>query len=369
MTFDTRSLAHWLTSGAIILALLVLGQTVLIPLLFAVVLWSLLNSLAEHLQKLKIPNWLALSMSLVAIVAAFYVIARILGSEAVEMMDRGPEDVAKLQTLVSGWLAFLKLGHSVNVSDLISRADATGLLVQTASSTANFVFYVGMVTVFLGFLLAEQHFLPTKIANLVRDEMSRAEVKEMVHSIADQLQSYIGVCTLLSGIMAATTYVLLAALGIDFAGFWALIMFLLTYIPTIGALGVVLPATMGLVQFGSLEIFFLVTIVLGGMHLFLANVVQTIMLGRSLNLSALGIILSLSFWGLVWGVSGLFLAIPLVAATVIICQHVDGLHWVATAFAGPPPREKHERRPTRRNRTREDPAAGPKKDLRPTDVS
>ncbi len=68
------------------------------------------------------------------------------------------------------------------------------------------------------------------------------------------------------------------------------------------------------------------------------------MLGRSLNLSSLAIVLSLSFWGLIWGVAGLFLAVPMMAAIAIVCQHIDGLNWATAALAGPPSRSKRVRR-------------------------
>lgn len=48
------------------------------------------------------------------------------------------------------------------------------------------------------------------------------------------------------------------------------------------------------------------------------------------------IILSLTFWGLIWGVAGLFQAVPIMAAIAIICAHIDGLQWVTIALAGTP---------------------------------
>ena len=124
----------------------------------------------------------------------------------------------------------------------------------------------------------------------------------------------------------------------DFAGFWALLMFLLTYIPTVGAIGVGLPALMALAQFGELGPALIILIVLGITHFFLTNVVETVMLGRTLNLSPFAIILSLTFWGMVWGIGGLFLAVPLTGAVAIAFRHLDGLEWIAELLAGPPPR-------------------------------
>jgi len=87
-----------------------------------------------------------------------------------------------------------------------------------------------------------------------------------------------------------------------------------------------------------LRLFFVIAATLGALHFVLANIVSTVMLGRTLNLSPLGIILSLSFWGLIWGIAGLFLAVPITGAFAIVCRHIDGLNWVGVALAGPEPR-------------------------------
>jgi predicted PurR-regulated permease PerM len=151
------------------------------------------------------------------------------------------------------------------------------------------------------------------------------------------VQTYLGVCTLASAIMAVITYALLKVMGVDFAGFWALAMFVLTYIPTVGAVGVVLPAAMALAQFGTFGPALIIAIVLFAVHFLLTSVIETLLLGRTLDLSPFAIIVSLTFWGLVWGVGGLFLAVPLTGAIAIICRHVEGLEWFGEVLAGSKP--------------------------------
>jgi len=192
-----------------------------------------------------------------------------------------------------------------------------------------------MVLVYVGFLLAEQRHLPEKLRRLQRNPARRDEAGQVIQAVAHQVQTYLGVCTLLSAVMGFATYLLLLVMHVSFAGFWALVLFLATYIPTIGAVAVLLPATMALLQFGAFGPFLIIAISLGALHFILANVVATIMLGRTLDLSPLALILSLTFWGLIWGVAGLFLAVPITGALAIVCRHVEGLNWVGVALAGP----------------------------------
>ena len=83
-----------------------------------------------------------------------------------------------------------------------------------------------------------------------------------------------------------------------------------------------------------------ILIIVAGAHFVLTDIVEPIALGHSLNLSPFVIILSLTFWGLTWGISGLFLAVPMTGAIGIACRHLEGLGWIADMIAGPPPRSR-----------------------------
>ena len=246
----------------------------------------------------------------------------------------GPAYIARLEALSTRWLEFLRLGPALSLTDVLGRYDIAGLLERTAGSVGGIFFQLILVATYVGFLLSEQRHLPAKFARLSVDGARREEEKAVIRTVAHQVQTYLGVCTLLSAAMAGTTYGVLRLIGVDFAGFWALVMFLLTYIPFIGSVGVLLPSLMALLQFGALTPFLFVAISLGAAHFILTSLVQPVLLGRTLNLSPLAIILSLTFWGLIWGVAGLFLAVPITAAIAIVCEHIDGVQWVAVALAG-----------------------------------
>jgi predicted PurR-regulated permease PerM len=335
MSVDARSLAEWLICAAILLTLLVIGRPLLVPFAFALLLWAILNALTDLLKRLRLPAALAWIFSLLLVAGAFYLVVRIFSDETSAMAAEAPLYFAKLQQLAGQWMHFLRLGQLPALKDVFSASGVADMLGTLAASAGGLVFEVGLIAVYVGFLLAEQRFLPRKLEKLERNELRRDETAKVIRAIANQVQTYLGVCTLLSVVMAGVTFGLMRLLGLHFAGFWALVMFFANYIPSVGGAAVVLPAGSALVQSESLGEFALVGIVLFGVHFVLANIVSTIMLGRTLNMSPLAIILSLSFWGLIWGVAGLFLAVPLTGAFVIICEHVDGLRWFAIMMAGP----------------------------------
>jgi len=338
MGVDSRRLAEWLICVAVLLSLLVVGRPLLVPFAFALLVWAVLNALTDALERLRLPPFLAWATSLVLIVGALYLVARIFVDETTAMAGEAPAYYAKLEHLANDWLKFLRLGPVPALRDLFSASGVAAFLGQAAASAGGLLFQVGLITVYVGFLLAEQPYLSNKLVKLEDNEMRRNETGKVIRAIAHQVQTYLGVCTFLSVAMALVTYVLLVLLGVHFAGFWALIMFFANYIPTVGGAAVIAPALSALLQTESLGQFLIVGALLGGVHFVLANIVSTVMLGRTLNMSPLAIILALSFWGLIWGVSGLFLAVPMTGALVIICEHVDGLRWFAIAMAGPDPK-------------------------------
>jgi predicted PurR-regulated permease PerM len=140
--------------------------------------------------------------------------------------------------------------------------------------------------------------------------------------------------TLVSLLTAVVSYVVLEMVGVDFAIIWALLVFFLNFIPTIGSIvAVVFPALLTLVQFDTITPFLIVAIGLGGTQFVIGNVIEPTYVGKSLNLSSLMILLALSFWGSVWGLPGMFLAVPLMVMTGIVCAQFSGLRWIAVILS------------------------------------
>ena len=340
MNIESKEPVNWLVGFLALLALLILGRPLLVPLVFTLLIWTVLNALADTLLRFKLPRWLAWLGSLALLLAGIYLVGRIVGDEAAQFAVQAPGYVARLEQLTSERLAPLHLG--IDIGDVFSRSDVAGMLTRVAGLLGSSAFGLVEVLIYVGFLLAEQNNLATKFERLQTNSVHQERGQLVLHTIARQLQSYLGVYTILSAVMAGTSYVLLVALGVQFAAFWALIIFVLTYIPTIGSVAVVIPALMALVQFGTLTSPLIIVAVLGATHFILMNVIGTVVLGQSLNLSPFAIIIALTFWGLVWGVAGLFLAVPVTAAIAIVCGQIGGLRWISVLLAAPPsqPRKK-----------------------------
>jgi AI-2 transport protein TqsA len=336
MTIGARNAANWLLASLALLALLIIGRPLLVPLVFALLISAVLNAIVDLLLRLKLPRWLAWLGTMALLAGAIYLVTRTVAGQAADFAMQAPSYVANLERVISERLAPLRLG--IAIQDMFSRSDVAGMLTNVATSLGTSALGIIQVLIYVGFLLTEQDDLSGKFARLLATGGRHEETRGVLRTIVRQVQSYLGICTILSAIMAAASYALLALLNVQYAAFWSLLIFILTYIPTIGVAAVVIPALMALVQFGTLGTPLLIIVVLGAIHFVLMNIAATLILGQSLNLSPFAIILALTFWGLVWGIAGLFLAVPLTAAIAIICAHIDELRWVSLLLAAPPPR-------------------------------
>jgi predicted PurR-regulated permease PerM len=152
---------------------------------------------------------------------------------------------------------------------------------------------------------------------------------ERLQRMRDQAQGYLRLKTIVS-LCNGTGFGLLAwALGIDFALLWGFLAFVLNYIPNLGSIvATTLPALLALVSRGLPTALALV----GGaivLDQILSRIVEPRLMGRSLGLPPLVVVMSLLFWGWVWGPVGVVLAVPLTTTLKIILDETPDLRWLA----------------------------------------
>ena len=81
---------------------------------------------------------------------------------------------------------------------------------------------------------------------------------------------------------------------------------------------------------------------LTAINLAIGSVLEPMLMGQTLNLSPFAIVLSLAFWGMIWGIVGMFLSVPIMVLVMIVCAHVPGWRWGAVLLSkdgqveGPP---------------------------------
>jgi AI-2 transport protein TqsA len=203
-----------------------------------------------------------------------------------------------------------------------------------AAATASVVSVAGIVLIYAGFLFVEQVQFRRKLAILLGGGPHQARVRSVLEQIDRDIRVYVRIKTTLATITSALAYAVMAWVGVDFAGFWAVMVFFFYFIPTVGSiLAITAPALLTLVQFDHLTPFFIVLLVFGTIQIVTANVIEPAIMGRSLNLSPLVVIVSLMVWGTIWGVVGMFLCVPIMVVLLIVLAHFDTTRPVAVLLS------------------------------------
>ncbi len=331
--------AYVLIIVIISLTILQTGQNFLIPLVLSFLAWSLLNSLIDHILRLNIggahmPQWLATVFAILVLGLFLLGIYLILSSQADSLIAAGPiyqENLSRLFNELTVWLGIEQLPTS---DSLFQNINIGSILSLVGGSIGNIFTSIILVIIYTGFLFSEQNVAQSKLGALHQDEESARETRVIFAQITTQVQRYVWMKTIVSLLTAGLSYVVLKLVGVDFAAVWALLIFLLNFIPNIGSfLGVTFPALLALVQFDTLTPFFIITVGLGTVQFIVGNVVEPAYMGKSLNLSSFMIILSLTFWGMLWGIPGMFLSVLIMVVISIICSKFESLQWIAVVLS------------------------------------
>ena len=180
-----------------------------------------------------------------------------------------------------------------------------------------------------------------------REERQEAVVAFL--RIRDGVEQYLWVQTITGLLIAVTSWGMMAAVGLDNAVFWAFLIFVAGYIPIVGgAIGILAPPLFALLQFPGFWQAIALLAVLQTIQFVVGNVLLPRMQGDSLNIDPVVVLLSLAFWGMVWGVAGMFLSTPLTVIAMVVCAQFDRSRWIAVLLSanGEPQKLRDRKVPT-----------------------
>lgn len=331
-------IAHTAILMGLTIAGLIYAKSFLVPIVLAVFLTMLLSSLRNAVWR----SWWGQrfgkrSSTVVAAVLLFSfnsLLLTTLSSQIGAFKVAIPAYEQNLNSLLASFLTFSHLDEVPNIASVLNKVDIGGFLTWMGESLSLVASNVFLTFLYTLFLIAEKGNLPLKLARLRRNPERAVRINRLCEQITATVQRYIVMKSLISLVTAAASLLMLTAVGVDFAPLWALVIFFLNFIPNIGSLfGVLLPSLLTLLQFDSLTPFILVGIGLTVIQFTIGNLLEPAYLGKQLNLSSFVVLISLSFWGAIWGLVGMFLSVPLLVITSLVCQHTKSLSWVSVLLS------------------------------------
>ena len=318
---------------ALVTYLLVVGDRVIKPLVIAILAWHLINGMVTALANISeririrgkaLPRSVRFVVALGVVMALLYWMVKVMVGNMGEVMAKAPvyeQNLRNAANLLNGWLGLEELN---NEQPLFEVGRLTAMVRGLARQVTGMLGSGGTVAVFVLFLLLEQHMFNRKISVLFPNAEREARVRRILQQIGTEIQSYLWMKTLMGLLVTGLSYMVMKAVGVDLAEFWALVIFALSYIPYIGSwLGVVFPTALALVQFETLTPFLITAGLLAIIQFTCGSILEPRIMGKGLNISPLIMLLSLSIWGALWGILGMFLAVPLTVVMMIVCSHFE----------------------------------------------
>ena len=213
---------------------------------------------------------------------------------------------------------------TLNSKDIIQHINIPKLINYVVQNFAGFLGSTAMVLVYLLFLILEEKSLVKKLPLLFTNKKSLTTVKNIFSKIFSKIRTYMLVKFFTSFLTAFIAYIIMENVNLDFSLFWAILIFLLNFIPTVGSIiASIFPILLSLLQFNdTLVPFTIISIGIIVTQLIIGNIVDPRLTGNSLNLSPLVLILSLVIWGYIWGIMGMFLSVPIMIILTIILHEI-----------------------------------------------
>jgi AI-2 transport protein TqsA len=331
--------ALWAIVVAATMYLLVAGRGLLLPFVLGIVLWYMIDALADAFEhprfgRLRLPRPLALAAAVCIMGGLLWVVGRTIGRNVSAVIAAAPNYERRLQILINEGARLISVEQAPTIGELFDRISLADTLSSIATAAASVVSVAGIVVVYAGFLFVEQVRFRRKLAIVLGSGGNQERVQAVLDQIDHDIRVYIRIKTTLAAITSALAYGVMASVGVDFAAFWAVMVFFFYYIPTVGSiLAIVAPAMLTLVQFDDLTPFLIVLLVFGTIQVVTANVIEPAIMGSTLNLSPLVVIVSLMVWGTIWGVVGMFLCVPITVVSLIVLAQFETTRPIAVLLS------------------------------------
>jgi predicted PurR-regulated permease PerM len=322
-------------SCAVLLTVLAVGlllsksAQIAIPFMLSFLLSLLLAPLVVDGKKYKLPEPVTVLIILAGLLVICLPLAILFHYRLQGMLNLLPEYYTKLvgisQSLLASMNAPKGFWASIDWQNTMGRylSGMTGYFFKLITN-------IVMVIVFMVFMLMESPYAGKRLKMAFKGE--RGEVAtEIARKIISQISKYLRTLAVISAATGACVWFALDLIGVDFAMTWGILAFFLNFIPTIGSIAASIPPILiALVQFYPDGAPCLLTLAsLLGIQFTIGNILTPKIMGDTLGLSPVVILISLFFWGMVWGIAGALLSVPIAAMIKIVCENIPRFRFVA----------------------------------------
>lgn len=314
----------------LVVAALKATQPISMPLAFAFFIAVLVDPLQRWFNRY-MPRWLSLVLVMLLLAGVLGVAVGALALSAELIEPKVPEYLNRLQQAAASLQSWAQT-RGLPVPQLSSPSsnlnqftqEAIGGIQSLLSALSLFVLVVSLLVL----LLLEVNQYKEKTQQAFPSWTSNRLI-DAVGNMSDKLRRYLLVMTLTSILTGLLTSLWCFILGVDLAFVWGLVAFVLNYVPTLGSIIAVIPPTLVAFVFNGIGRGIATLVGLAALQVAIGNFVDPRVQGKSLQLSPFVALISIVFWGWVWGIPGAILGVPMTVAIILLCQEFESTRGVA----------------------------------------
>ncbi len=338
--FDVGSIA---LTGLFILALfytIYFMRSILLPIVLALLLSYLLRPIVRGLARLKIPLPVGSALILIGLLAVVSSGISALATPTVTWLQKAPAGLTELQRKLSP--VKRSVAQVTQATGEIEKLASTNAEIKTVEvkrhpitemffmRTPEFIASAVVSLILLYFLLVYDQAFIAKLVKLLPTFSDKKTAVAIAHDIESQVSRYLFTITAINACLGLAVGTAVGLFGLRNPVMWGVMVALLNFVPYLGALtGIIcmtIGATLSFDSLGYALIFPAVYLAFGTLE---GSFITPWIMGRSLTLNPVIILLSLTFWGWMWGIVGIILAVPILAAFKIFCAHIKPMEPLA----------------------------------------
>ncbi|WP_236842907.1 AI-2E family transporter [Campylobacter lanienae] len=299
-------------SFVIIISGLSLASSIVVPFLLAVFIAIIVYPILEMMSKIHINRFFAFIILIGICGSGLWFLGNVIAGAIVQFSTDLPLYKAKIDIFIDNLIIYAKDQADIDISNnLLSFINLDKLIITTSNlllQTGSLVTQSFLVFLLLAFILFESQIFKQKVEYFAIKDPSALHI---ANTFISNLKRYLAIKTISSIATGVIVWGFLILFDVPHALLWAVLAFILNYIPTIGSIIAAIPALLVSLAVNDISTTLWLTLIYLVVNISIGNFIEPRFLGKGLGISTLVVILSLLFWGFIFGIGGMFLAVPL----------------------------------------------------------
>ena len=311
------------------------GRAFLMPILFGMILAVVLAPVVEKLLQLRIPEPIGAALVMLGMVGLLALTVEMLVLPAWDVLAELPVQIQSLMNETLVWVRSFRFGKWLAPQDgaeMTKQAAAqsitmTGVVLKTVQGI---IISIISAMLLAYFLLSSGDLFLTKLVRVLPSVRDKVRAVTVVRTVQREVAIYYASVSMINLGLGAAVMLLTWAFGLPMPWFWGALVALLNFIPYVGAgVSAVLLLLAGMAFTESTSQALLLMTCFVGITFVEGQLINPVLVGKRLALNHTVVFVALVFWGWLWGVGGMLLAVPLL---IIIKKFADQMPgWEAVA--------------------------------------